>query len=193
MSSARRLARRFVHRGQVIALSVDRVALPDGPTLELDLVTHPGAAAVVPVNAAGQVTLVRQLRYPTGTSLLEVPAGRRDGDEAPEACARRECEEETGLRPDRLTPLGAIWTTPGFCTERIWLYLGEALQPTAQALDPGEALTLEPMPLTAAVALALDGGISDAKSICALLRADALLRHRQAEAAPDAPPLPRTL
>ena len=176
MSTGRRLERREIYRGSVVNLALDRVRLPNGETAELELIRHPGAAAVVPVDAAGQVLLVRQYRYATGGFLLEVPAGKLDGDEAPERCAARELEEETGHRAASLTSLGWIWTTPGFTDERIWLYLARELTPTRQTLQPDEILSVETMGFEEAVELAARGDIRDAKSVCALLRAGRHLR-----------------
>src|SRR6478735_2586481 len=147
MSNAKLQGRRDVHRGRVIHVTVDTVTLPNGRTIELDRVHHPGAAAVVAVDTDDHVLMVRQYRFATGGSILEVPAGKRDGDEDPEHCARRELEEETGFRANTWAPLGYIWTTPGFCDERIWLYLATDLRPAAQALDDDEILTVERLPL----------------------------------------------
>lgn len=162
---------RPIYRGKVVALDVETVRLPNGNTVELEIVKHRGAAAAVPVDGQGNVLLIRQYRHATGGFLLEVPAGKLDGGEPPEACAAREVEEETGHRPGRLMPLGWIWTTPGFSDERIWLYLAVDLRPTRQLLQDDEVLTVAPTPLAAAVAMAEAGEIVDAKSVCALLRA----------------------
>lgn len=169
--SIARLRSKPVHRGRVLYLHVDTVRLPNGEVVELEIVRHRGAAAVVPLDADGSVWLVRQYRYATGGLLLEVPAGKLDGGEAPEACARREVEEEVGRRPGRLEPLGFVWTTPGFTDERIWLYLATDLAAAEQRLERDEWLTVERMPLEEALRLAEDGTIADAKSVCALLRA----------------------
>jgi ADP-ribose pyrophosphatase len=171
VSEVERLSSRAVHRGRILDLSVDRVRLPNGREVELELARHPGAAAVVPLDAEGRVHLVRQYRYATGGWLLEVPAGKLDAGEAPEACAAREVEEETGMRPGRLTPLGWIWTSPGFTDEKIWLYLATELTPVPQRLQHDEVLTIETLPFERAVAAAGRGEIVDAKSVCALLRA----------------------
>lgn len=171
MADGERLERRSVYRGRIVVLDVDRVRLPNGTVCELELVRHPGAAAIVPVDADGEVVLVRQYRYAAGGWLHEVPAGTLDGDEPPERCAARELEEETGLRAGRLEPLGWIWTTPGFTDEKIWLYLATDLTPARQSLDADEVLAVERMPLARAIEMAAGGGIRDAKSICALLRA----------------------
>jgi ADP-ribose pyrophosphatase len=160
-----------VFEGRVVKLSVDRVRLPNGNETELEMIRHPGAAAVVPVDAEGQVLLVRQYRYASGGWVLEVPAGKLDAGEPPEDCALREVEEETGFKPGRLIPMGWIWTTPGFTDEKIWLYLAQDLQPAHQSLQSDEVLTVERVPLVQAVDRAVRGEIVDAKSVCALLRA----------------------
>jgi len=165
---------REIHDGIVVKLSVDRVRLPNGKTVELEKIRHPGAAAVVPLDESGNVLLVRQYRHATGGYLLEVPAGKLSPGEPPEVCAEREVEEETGFRPGRLVPLGWIWTTPGFTDERIWLYLGTDLVASRQALQDDEVLTVERLPLAQAVDLAARGEIADGKSVCALLRAGRL-------------------
>ena len=152
-------------------LSVDRVRLPNGNVTELELIRHPGAAAAVPVASDGSVLLVRQYRYAAADWLLEVPAGKLDRGEAPESCALREVEEETGYRPGRLDSLGWIFTTPGFTDEKIWLYLARDLVATRQELQHDEVLTVVRMPLAEAVERAAAGEIRDAKSVCALLRA----------------------
>jgi ADP-ribose pyrophosphatase len=117
------------------------------------------------------VLLVRQYRHATRDYVLEVPAGKLDGDEAPETCALREVEEETGFRAGVLVPMGWIWTTPGFTDEKIWLFLATDLTPAKQDLQHDEVLTVERMPLREALQMALRGDIRDAKSVCALMRA----------------------
>lgn len=179
MSGGERLATRPVFRGRVIDLSVDRVRLPNGAEADLELVHHLGAAVALPVEDGPDgepwALLVRQYRYPTGGWLLEVPGGKLDGAEDPEACARRELAEEIGRRPGELVPLGRIWTTPGFTDERIWLYLARGLEPVESALEDHEVLEVERLPLADAVARAARGEIEDAKTVCTLLRAAAFL------------------
>ena len=165
--------RREIFDGGFMRLEVERVRLPNGRTAELALVRHCGAVAVVPVTAEGEVILVRQYRHATGEWLLEVPAGKLDPDEAPDECVARELEEETGFRAGSIESLGPIWVTPGFCDERIWLYLATELEPGTQALEPDEILTPVRMPWQEAIAAAHDGRIQDGKTICALLRAAA--------------------
>jgi ADP-ribose pyrophosphatase len=171
MDEVERLERQHVYQGRIVDLSVDRVRLPNGNVCDLELIRHPGAAAVVPVAENGDVILVRQYRYAAGGWLVEVPAGKLDGGEAPEMCATREVEEETGFKTGRLSSLGWIWTTPGFTDEKIWLFLATELTPSRSALQPDEILAVKRMPFAEAVDLALRGEIRDAKSVCALVRA----------------------
>jgi ADP-ribose pyrophosphatase len=166
-----RLSSREIFRGKTVRLDVDRVRLPNGREMDFEIIHHVGAAAVVPILPTGEVLLIRQYRFATGGYLLEVPAGKLDPGEEPEACARREVEEETGYRPGKLTPLGWIWTTPGFTDEKIWLYLATDLTETQQELQEDEVLTLERLPLAEAVEKAASGEIHDGKTACALLRA----------------------
>ncbi len=160
-----------VYPGRVVNLWLDRIRLPNGAEAELEVIRHSGAAAVVPLTGDGEILLVRQYRHASDGWLLEIPAGTLDGPEDPEQCARRELEEETGFRAGRLVPLGWIWTTPGFTDEKIWLYLATDLEPSEQALEPDEDLSVERLALEEAVALVHSGGIRDGKSICGLLRA----------------------
>jgi ADP-ribose pyrophosphatase len=162
---------RTVFEGRRIQVRVDRLRLPDGREHDFEMIHHPGAAAVVPLLATGEVLMLRQYRYATGGWLLEIPAGTLGPGEAPEECAARELQEETGFVAAALQPLGWIWTTPGFTDERIWLYLGTGLSAGPQALDDDEMLTVARLPLVQAVTMAAGGEIVDGKSVVALLRA----------------------
>ncbi len=166
------LSSKQVYSGSFLTVNVDQVALPNGKRCELEMIRHPGAAAVVPVDAEGNAILVRQYRYATDGWLLEIPAGKLDPGEPPETCAIREVEEETGYRVGQLEPLGWIWTTPGFTDEKIWLFRGTSLVSRTQQLQGDELLEVVKLPLAEAVQAAADGRIQDGKSVCALLRAD---------------------
>ncbi len=165
-----RLGTREIYKGRTIHVAVDTVRLPNDKEMDVELVHHQGAVAVVPV-IGDDVLLIRQYRYATGGWLLEIPAGKLEPGEKPEACAVRETEEETGYRPAELEPLGWIWTTPGFSDEKIWLFLGRGLEETRQELDEDEVLELERIPLREAVDKAARGEIHDSKTAIALLRA----------------------
>ncbi|MEL6340873.1 MAG: NUDIX hydrolase [Myxococcota bacterium] len=181
MKMGKTLRSRREFEGRMISLDVDTVALPDGPSIDLEIVRHPGAAAVVPLDQNDDVILVRQYRHTVSQWLLEIPAGKLDApDEPPESCARRELEEETGFSAARYDSLGSIWVSPGFTDERIWLYLARELTEGEQRLEDDELIELERMPLERAVAMAADGAIADAKSATALLRAASLLQSSSA-------------
>ena len=170
------LGSRPIHSGRVFNLRAEEIEYRDGHRATLDLIGHPGAAVILPLFDNGDVALVRQYRHATGGEwLLEVPAGTLNPGESPEVCAVRECAEEAGWRPRRIVPLGYLWTTPGFTDERIWIYVGLDLEEANQELDEDEELSVERMPLTAALGLALRGGIDDGKSIAALTRAASYL------------------
>ena len=160
-----------VYEGRRICVTRDRVVLPNGKQTQLEVIRHPGAAAMVPVDSEGNVLLVKQVRHSAASWLLEVPAGTLEQGEDPIVCAERELQEEAGVKASRLLPLGNIWTSPGFTDECIWLYLALDLVPCQADLDEDEVLTVEKMPFQQAVAMALSGEIHDAKSVCALLRA----------------------
>ncbi len=164
---------RQIFKGRIIELRVDDVALPNGRSVSLDIVHHPGAAAIVAIDSDGTVPLLRQFRHAVGGYIWEVPAGTLGSGEAPEACARRELQEETGLAASEWTALGSIVTTPGFCDERIHLFLARHLKETPQALDDDEVLTVTRVPFARALEMVRDGTIEDAKSIAALTRAAA--------------------
>ncbi|MEZ4281209.1 MAG: NUDIX hydrolase [Myxococcota bacterium] len=171
------MSERRVQRGAQFELITEPITLPNGRRVELDLLKHPGAAAVVPFLADGRVVLIRQYRFAAGGYLLEVPAGKLDAGEAPERCAARELEEETGYRAGRLEKLGSIWPSPGFTDEKIHLFAAYDLTLAQQRLESDEIIELVPMPFEAALAAVADGGIEDAKSGMALLLAAELRRR----------------
>ena len=171
-SSAGRMGGARAYRGLTIDIDVDTVRFPDGSVGELEMVRHPGAALVVPIEAAGDgqpiVTLVRQYRYAAGGFIWEAPAGKLSPGESPEVCARRELEEETGLRALSLERLGSIYTTPGFTDEVIHLFM--ALEVEAGTANPGASEFIEVHRLTLGETqdMMATGEIVDAKTICGL-------------------------
>jgi len=173
-----RLDSREIYAGRVFTLYADTVRMPNGHETRVDVLRHPGAACILPLTAAGDVLLVRQYRYCTDGWMLEVPAGTLEAGEAVEACAAREIEEEAAVRAAHLEPLGYVWTTPGFTSERIWMFLATGLSASAQHLDADETMHVERLPFARAVEMAEHGEIVDAKSVCTLLRAAAHLRRR---------------
>jgi ADP-ribose pyrophosphatase len=177
-----RASTRRAYKGPILEVHLDRVRLPNGQMADLEIVRHPGAAAVVPLLADGKVRLIRQYRYAADGFILEVPAGKLDAGESPEACARREIQEEAGLRAGRLHALGLILTTPGFTDERIHLFAATALEPVPPAPEDDEIITTLDLPLPSTLDLIARGAITDAKTICALMRADQELRAGRLQA-----------
>ena len=160
-----------LQRGWPVKVSSERVELPNGKTLLLDVVRHPGASAVVPFISDDEVLLIRQFRHACGGTIFEVPAGKIDPGETPEVCAVRELEEEAGQRAGRLEALGPIWTSPGFTDERIWLFAGHELEAVEHRREDDEVIELVPMRLHDAIEMVWSGAIHDAKSALALLQA----------------------
>jgi ADP-ribose pyrophosphatase len=154
-----------------VRVQTERVTLPNGNSVELDIVRHPGAAAVVPFVSETEVLLIRQYRHAAGGTILEVPAGKLDPGEPPLRCAARELEEEAGCRAGRLVDLGWIWTTPGFTDERIFLFAAFELEPVPHRHDADEVIETVRMSLDAALGLVFGGELNDAKSALALLKA----------------------
>ena len=177
------LASKPIHKGRVIDLDVDTVRFPDGSTGELEIIRHPGAAAVIPFasdpgGADPTILLIKQYRYAANGPLIEIPAGRLNPGEDPKDCARRELLEEVGVKAGRLERLTTIWTTPGFTDERIHLFWATDLTTDKHAREPDEFIEVTPKPLSEALTLIRDGGISDAKTALSILFvAGFILRH----------------
>ena len=163
-----------IHSGRVINLDVDTVRFPDGSTGQLEMIRHPGAAAVVPFASDPRgkdptVLLIEQYRYAANGSLIEIPAGRLNPGEDPAVCARRELLEEVGVTAGRLERLTTIWTTPGFTDERIHLFWASELTADKHAREPDEFIEVVTKPLSEALRLVQTGEIPDAKTALALL------------------------
>jgi ADP-ribose pyrophosphatase len=177
-----------VYNGRVLNLDVDTVRLPNGTLAELEMIRHPGAAAVLPFlsDPSGddpQILLLRQYRYAAEEFLYEVPAGRLNSGEGPLQCARRELKEETGCDAERITPLTTIYTTPGFTDERIHLFMAEGLRRGEASPEADELIEVETMPISKALVMIRDGVLTDAKSMLAILYAAG---YRRDEGAPRA-------
>ena len=161
---------REVFRGRVFDVSVDTVREGD-KTYVRDVVHHPGSAVIVPVFEDGTVALVRQYRHPVVRYLLEVPAGTLSAPERPEEGAARELEEELGVVAGRMEKLAEFFVSPGFCEEKMWLYLATELTETAQRLEDDELLEIVRVPIRQALEMITDGEIQDAKTIIGLMLA----------------------
>lgn len=135
-----------LYSGPVVGLRVGTVRLADGTIAKREVVEHPGGAAIVPVYN-DSVVLARQFRIAIGQEILEIPAGKLEGDADPELRARHELEEETGYRAGRLVPMGCIYASVGYTSERIHMYLAFDLEPTNQRLDEDERIEPVLIPL----------------------------------------------
>jgi ADP-ribose pyrophosphatase len=162
------MASRPIYAGRVVNLNLETVTLPNGATVELEVIHHPGAAAVVPVREDGAVLLIRQYRHAVGGYIYELPAGKLDPGEDPKDCAARELEEEIGFTASSLEHLVTFYTTPGFTDEVIYVYHASGLMPGRQKLDTDEVLEVVAFPLAEALAKIRDGTIRDGKTIVGL-------------------------
>lgn len=166
-----RLQSEIIYPGRAFTIRRDRVRLPDGRTTNLDIVEHIGSVVILPVDEEDRLLFVRQYRHAAGLDLLELPAGTLNGDEAPEACARREVREETGMAAGQLEPLGGFYLAPGYSTEYMHVFLATDLYPAPLAADADEFLSVEKVPLAEALKLPARGLLPDAKSLAALFLA----------------------
>jgi len=159
-----------VFSGRVFDVTVDTVREADRTYIR-EVVHHPGSAVILPAFDDDTVGFVRQYRHPAVKYLLELPAGTLNDRERPEAGAARELEEELGMVAGRLEKLAEFFVSPGFCEEKMWIYLATDLVPTAQRLDDDELIEIVRLPIERALQMISDGEIEDAKTIIGLLLA----------------------
>jgi ADP-ribose pyrophosphatase len=169
-----RLDTRRVYRGRYLNVDLDRVRTPNGTELDLEMIRHPGAAAIVPLlsdidSEDPVVLLIRQYRYAAEGMLWEIPAGVLDPNEDPVTCAHRELLEETGAVAERIEHLTTVYTTPGFTDERIHLFLATGIRAGTAAPNTDELIEVHPHPMSRVLEMIRDGQIMDAKSVVALL------------------------
>jgi ADP-ribose pyrophosphatase len=175
-TSVGKVSGRRGYTGRIINLDVDTVRFPDGSTGEIEMIRHPGASAVVPFlsdpsGADPQLLLIRQYRYAADGYLYEIPAGRLEPGEDPAECARRELQEETGCRAERVERLFTMYTTPGFTDEKIHLFMAVGLTMGETGHEPDEFLTVETVTLSRSLEMVERGEIQDAKTALGLLYA----------------------
>lgn len=159
-----------VFAGRVFDVTVDTVREGDATYIR-EVVRHPGSAVILPAFDDGTIALVRQYRHPVVKYLLELPAGTLNDNETPEAGAARELEEELGVVAGKLEQLCEFFVSPGFCEERMWLYLATDLTETAQHLDEDEKIEIVRVPMDRALQMITEGEIEDAKTIIGLMLA----------------------
>ena len=160
---------REIYDGRVISLRVDEIEVKPGLNVRREVVSHPGAVVMLPIDAEGRILWVRQYRYAAGRSLLELPAGTLEKGESPEETARRELAEEVGFAAAHWEKLGGFYSAPGFCQEYLHAFVATEL--TVQQADGDEDEDIEVVPLTVEESMAriLAGEVEDAKSLATLL------------------------
>jgi ADP-ribose pyrophosphatase len=164
-----------VYYGKAFDVRRDQVSLPNGRTTSFDVVLHPGAVTMIPVDSQGRVLFVRQYRYAVGEELLELPAGTLNEGEDPEVCAHREVREETGMSAANLEKIGEFYQVPGYSTEYMYIYLATDLKTDPLPGDEDEFITVEAVALEKIPELISQGILRDAKSLAALFLAEPYL------------------
>ena len=167
---------KIIFQGRLLDVIKDEIELPNGKTSTLEWLNHPGAVCCIPILPGGEIALIRQYRYPVQSEMIELPAGKLNKGEKPEACALWELEEEIGYRTNKLTFLTHIHPAIGFANEKMWLYLAEELEKTNLKLDDDEFLELIPTSLVDAVEMVWSGKITDVKTMIGLLWVDRLYK-----------------
>lgn len=163
--------RKHIFKGRVIDVGTEQVTLPSGLEVTLDVIRHPGAALVVPLDE-DRVTLIRQWRHAAGGWLWECPAGTLNPGETPEQCARREVVEEAGVEAGRLDYAGLIYTAPGFCDEKIHIFIARDLRTAPTERDEDEVIVeVKAVPWSACMEMVARHEIQDAKTLAGLLHA----------------------
>ena len=166
-----------VYEGKAFDVRREQLLLPDGKTTWFDIVIHPGAVTLIPIDRLGRILFVRQYRHAVGKELLELPAGTLNVGEEPAACALREVREEIGMSAGKLEKVGEFYLVPGYSTEYMHLYLASDLQIDPLPGDEDEFITVEAIPLDALPDLISQGVLQDAKSLAALSLAEPYLKN----------------
>jgi len=176
LAEEKTLSSQLIYDGRAVRLRVDTVRMPSGRETTREIVEHSDCVAVIAVDDKDNVLLVNQFRKPVEKELLEIPAGGIEEGEDAEDCVRREMREETGFLPQKVERLGGFYSTPGYCTEYLYLYLATDLVPSPLQAEDSENIRLVRVPLAQIPDLITSGSICDAKSIAGLL---AFLEYRK--------------
>lgn len=167
----------ILYYGKAFDVRRDQVLLPDGKTTLIDVVVHPGAVTLIPLDSQGRILFVRQYRHAVGQELLELPAGTLNQGEKPEDCAHREVREETGMSAANLEKIGEFYLVPGYSTEHMHIYLATNLRSDPLPGDEDEFITIEAVALANVPDLISQGVLQDAKSLAALILAEPYLKN----------------
>lgn len=167
-----------LYKGLIVNVRRDIAEMGNGVQVPREVVEHPGGVGIVPVTSDNKILMVRQFRYPMGEELLEIPAGKLDNGENPYECAVRELSEETGCTSGNLVDLGAVYPSPGFCRETLFLYLALDLQSGRMHLDENELLSVEAVRIDSLVDMIMANKLPDAKSVIGILKAKRYLDSR---------------
>lgn len=168
---------RLLHSGRVFNMFQDNVTLENNTSISLEVIRHPGAAAIVALTSKKEILLLKQYRYAVGGYIWEIPAGTFSGKEPPLACARRELQEETGYSADTWKKLGEITPVPGYSDERIHLFLAQDLEEKVQNLDQDEVLVVHRLTYETVLSMIENGEIQDAKTLAALFLTTRILSY----------------
>ncbi len=172
------LSSRLIYDGRAVKLRVDTVRMAGGRETTREIVEHSDCVAIVAIDADDNILLVNQFRKPVEKELLEIPAGGIEPGEDPVTTVRRELREEAGYLPGKVGRLGGFYSTPGYCTEYLYLYLATELVPSQLYAEDTESITLVRVPISQITSLITSGSICDAKSIAGLL---AFLEHQKGQ------------
>jgi ADP-ribose pyrophosphatase len=164
------LTSEVVYDGKVITVERDEIVIPTGRKSFREVARHPGGVVILALKDKDTVLLVKQFRYPIKQTVLELPAGKLEKGENPDLAAKRELEEETGYQAENWSSLGFIYTTPGFCDEKLYLYKAENLHFVGEHPDDGEIIQAVEIKISDLADKIKSGEINDSKTICAILR-----------------------
>ena len=170
-----------VYKGAIVNVRYDMAELQNGCRVGREVVEHPGGVGIVPVTKDNKVLMVRQFRYPMEEELLEIPAGKLDAGEDPFDCAVRELSEETGCTAGKYVDLGASYPSPGYCREKLYIYLALDLQPGEMHLDENELLSVEPIAIDELIDKIMANELPDGKTMIGIMKAKRYLDTNKEE------------